>query len=467
MMERRQITGPVAAFSERLALGQLCVPAVDLGTIVAGSWHGADLRAARGSSMHFDADDAIRLQLDGFQCPVSLHDGAAWHAGLEFTTTTGHIRCEALQGVESRPGAYAIARLCDWTWKTGCTPVAWVGRLGGSEIRSGNLETGAGTPWRGDGLLLAGGGLRWQLWPARSAPAGSDASSVFVLDASAGDVDHGRILRQLGLLEFVLGSQLRLGQIIGVDEDGRAVAALGIGYDRTHRMARQRCPVPHWRGLGWCREALFQAVADHVEAAGDADFTYLLRQSYVESLGGNIDVMYLACQVALEAFAKSARKPQANEDLAPKKAWARWCKEQEPAVRSLAVDGSAADKLVGKLFQARKRPTTMAVIDFFEEHDRALPMEIVDELRLRNDVAHGLVMSQGVDRNLYEDSRRLEVIQMVMVAALALHVGYRGPITDQIHITGVADWWEPAGDEDRTDRHVLSSRADARRETSQ
>jgi hypothetical protein len=52
----------------------------------------------------------------------------------------------------------------------------------------------------------------------------------------------------------------------------------------------------------------------------------------------------------------------------------------------------------------------------------------MEEVAKRNYPAHGFLMNADLEHDIDRDARRLEMVQTLLAALLACHIGYRGPL---------------------------------------
>lgn len=456
-MTRRLLTGPAAAIAARAALVSLEVPEPDLGHLVRGTWAKMSLHDADRAEIVAEADGSLALKIENPRFIDLFEWRAAPHnQPVEATTSTGRLDAEygGLRGVTLGTRYETTLEMDAWTWRSAVAPVAWMTRLDGAHFQHGNLMASIeGWPQRNrdvaasvgiklgftrHGQLLEGGGLRWYLWASKDrTPTGRHV--VAVVEVLDGDLDTDRAGQSLRVVEFVLGGSARVTKLVGVDSDGAPVAAIALQHDPARTDRRIRCPVPDERGKPRWHGEFFRKIASVIDRADDV--TYLATQPYVEALWHHLDGAYLGVQVALEAFAAAAGPDDLEERVRSKDEWLAWVDARAVEITAMGKDPTMGATLVNVLKSAWRSSSSRTVARYFEAKGIPLPRDVLKEVGRRNPVAHKLLMTPDDDRDVDRDLDRVSLIQTVLVAALALHVGYDGPIAGGQNGDEDRDWW--------------------------
>lgn len=353
--------------------------------------------------------------------PLSL----GWDDGTEATARQGLMRSIML-GESSSLLLYGHeARVA----RAGALPRYWAGRLDVSwrELQ-GNLviqgKSGTRIVGNQDNLRLDGAYTYYLV----AVPNATERDHVLVVDLGGSRWPDRELLgRDLAAMEFALGQPLTLTDLVGVDANGLPAAWIGLKFELHRSEAkRARAPIPtRLLGEPYIAE-LFRLVS--AEQQRTPERLVVALAYYVESLfEPHLDGAYLKLQVALEATAKhlAGQKSGAVEIVKERRAWSRWIKSIAPIVRQLAVVGQE-ETLLGKIRNAAFIPSGRRVEVAFREHGLALPDELKVEVALRNVVAHAALMSNPGKRDVQRDLSRVGKVQTLLVALVALAVGYRG-----------------------------------------
>lgn len=456
-MTRRLLTGPAATIAARVALGGLDVPEPDLGRLVRGTWAGRNLHDADTAELAIEGDGSIALAVRGARF-VELNEfrSLPGNRPVEATTSTGRLDAlfGGLRSITFGAGVETTLEMDVWSWRSNTKPVAWMATLEGARFSDGNLlarvegwperngdagaRAGLKLAFTSRGQILEGGGLRWYLWASKErAPTARHVTAVIeVLD---GDLDVERVGHSLRVVEFVLGGSARVTTFVGVDGDGAAVAALALQHDPARTDRRTRSPVPDTQRAPRWQGELFRKVAAVIDRPND--ISYLATQPYVEALWHHLDGAYLGVQVALEAFAAEAGPDELEERVRDKAEWLAWVEARAVEIATMGRDAAMGETLVNVLRGAWRSSSSRTVERYFEANGTPLPKNVIKEVRRRNPVAHELVMTAGEKRDVDTDLDRVSLIQTVLVAALALHVGYDGPIAGGTNGDEDPEWW--------------------------
>lgn len=115
------------------------------------------------------------------------------------------------------------------------------------------------------------------------------------------------------------------------------------------------------------------------------------------------------------------------------------------------------NKLNHNVFQP---PSTKTVQRAFENWSITLPRHVLDEVGLRNPTAHDFLMIDEASGDFQKAADRTDMIQMLLAAAIAKHVGFPGPIVgwerdDQGYLQ-VPKFWSWSEIEEANIDHVCS-----------
>ena len=269
-------------------------------------------------------------------------------------------------------------------------------------------------------------------------------------------VSRDALWQDFDALQFALGCPRVLDRLVGVDNNFKPVAGLGLGFG-VRPVGHHRCPVPDRVG-GPDHEAspreesqyeawipiLFSKLASKM-ATGAADLLQVPIAAYVDSLAYHLDAGYLLAQVGLEAFSKRLVGADKTRLVKNKAEWRSFVEDHHAKIKALAASASDADILIDRLLEAQRRPTTGLVPRVLKDFGLQVPSSVLDEVKLRNTSAHDYLMSAIDPRDLHGDVRRRAIIQTVVAALVAKFVEYNGPICgfdrDEHGNEVVPDWW--------------------------
>lgn len=139
-----------------------------------------------------------------------------------------------------------------------------------------------------------------------------------------------------------------------------------------------------------------------------------------------------------------------------------WIDAHALEVRAFASEPADAtvflNKLRGNVFN---RPTGEVVELAFEAWGVRLPPEVVKEIAKRNSVAHKFMMFDELNGDIQDAADRVDMIQMVLAAAIAKYIGYSGPIVgwerDDMGALRVPEFWE-SGEIEEARRRFMCTR---------
>lgn len=346
------------------------------------------------------------------------------------------------------PGRTAQIDLHHWSWSGTIAPAYWICQVEGKFPVQGNLAIREQTPeqWRSrsDCYRLQGHYV-WHLLRTGASP-----TLTAVIDPGEGVIDADFVRRDFLALQLAFGGPLKLSRLVGIDADRHPVAAMGVGTF-TRQPRRQRAPVPDDIGQGatWIA-AFFESLATRLSADGLHPLRIPIA-AYLDSITDHVDGAYLKAQVGLEAFAKYLVATEGRKLLVKDEAkWKHWVKSLKPAIAAQVEDSTKLGMILGKFVSAMYAPTGDLVERAFGSAI-SLPEEVVEEIRKRNYPAHGFMMNSDGSYDVDRDVHRLEMIQTLMMALVALHVGYRGPLKGyEVRDDGGRHppaWWPEQGHE--------------------
>ena len=344
-----------------------------------------------------------------------------------------------------------------WTLTEGEAPSLWIGRLDGmSEINiSGNLIVERrGPDWAIGGHrrhFVLSGRYTYYLVQCRVA----DPVWHLVVDtAGAGMPEIEALGRDFLAMEFVLGRQLRMPMLLGVDS-GRRTVACTLGIDRRRHLENHSFPpVPierdngKWIDVSW-PSVFFERISATWRELPRSDRSYWLAlDMYLDAMQLHLDFDYMRLQIGLEAFGFWRLHQQSQGDpldVNDRDAWEAWVRENKTAIRAHAKEGRE-DALVSKVKGACRLASGNVVPSAFLAYGLKLTKELRAELRGRDVVVHqGLMAPTGYD--VETDLRRVALVRTMLVALVARAVGYGGAINgwdvgELGYPVEQQDWWE-------------------------
>jgi hypothetical protein len=349
--------------------------------------------------------------------------------------------------------------LDSWTWWPSKKDALWIGRIDAPRIDDGNLVVCVNDgSWTSRCYRLRGNYILYLLQDRKR------QTTTLVIDTEARTLEHGLIGTDITALEFALGCPVRLDHLLALDEDHRVVGAAGVELGGSTSEANRRCPVAMAidlyanygkadREYSWI-PVLFALVAERLHSDGpDSSLLTAVAMYVYSSSAGNIHVSYLLVQIALEALCKTIVGPTSDGLVTDPKKWLAFVAEHERQIKSLARDEEAARKLLNKVRTAQQAPSTDRVAAALRHFDLEVPKIALDEIAKRNRSAHELLMQKESTADVQELANRLAVVQTLMAAVVAKHVGFNGPITGWDWVRGrlnIPEWWPwEVGDEAR------------------
>lgn len=446
-MTSQRIRGPEAKAVLRLVIDRQPVPSVSFANIRHGAW-GTFPFANYDCRLSLRDDGALRLLCEAGKKGDPFRDqrdasGIDLNSPSRFELADGsELVADATNPVQwgglPSPKGTILGLDLDlhaWTWTTKTRPIVWIGRLLGASFRRGNLLVGTTTgSWHEFNWsnLHVRGQANWQIIAVPGEP-----HPVAVVTRTDRDIDPTIVGNDLFALAFSLGQPLELTDLVGVDGDFNPVGAIGLHLG-GHRGGGKRPPVPQGLdfGIHWTAE-LFTMVA---EALGrpSGDRLDVALGAYLDGVTSHLDLGYLSVQIALEAFATVIAGASAkgnNSLVSDVGAWNAWVDGARKAIVGHLplgddgkVDEASAEKVIGKVRSAHFPPTTDRVEAALRHVGLTVPSSVVKEIGKRNRVAHTFSMSSPGSRDLQEDVVRLHLVQALLAALVAKHVGYQGPI---------------------------------------
>lgn len=394
-------------------------------------------------------------QLDG-----TLDGGARFHGAMILSVSRSLSASQEFgrrEVVTIEAGTWAIAE--------GDAPSHWVGAVEGMrEINfSGNLiieRRAADMPIAGHRRHFAlFGRYAYYFVQTRDSDRSSPAWHLVVDTNGTGTPDMEAVGRDFLTLEFVLGRQLSMPMLVGLDPNRRTVACI-VGFDRRQYLEKHSFPpVPmerdneNWIDISW-PSLFFEKISATWRQLPPSDKSYWLAlDMYLDAMQLHLDFDYMRLQIGLEAFAFWLLKQRGDGDpldVKSKDAWEAWVRENKNAIRSFALEGRE-DALIMKVKGACRLASGNVVPSAFVAYGLKLTKNLREELRGRDIVVHqGLMAPNGYDT--VADLRRVALVRTMLVALVGRAVGYRGAINGwEVGGRGYPkeqrDWWEVAEDD--------------------
>ncbi|MEI9948260.1 MAG: hypothetical protein WDO74_04600 [Pseudomonadota bacterium] len=353
-------------------------------------------------------------------------------------------------------GAELTIELGSWVVLEGDAPSLWIGRVEGAK----NLTFGGNLiveRIREDGLRLGRAGhLRLSgTYVYYLVQSGERNTPVWhlLLDTGAGVPDEEALGRDFLLLQFVLGRQLRILELLGITGDGRTVGSSTGAGTRKNLHRRSVPPVPFGQNNdAWVDECwaalLFERVCATLTSRPETRTAYMMAfDSYLDSLSLHVDADYLRLQITLEAFAYWILRLASQEERAvvkDKAAWKQWVKDHTTEIRALASPGFE-ESLFNKVMGVYRLSSGRVVPSAFLAFELTLTPEMTDELEKRDVVVHqGLMAPDGYEAE--RELRRIAIVRTLLVALIAKTVDYGGAINGwEVGALGrptePVDWW--------------------------
>jgi hypothetical protein len=343
-----------------------------------------------------------------------------------------------------------------WTWQPRDPAHVWVAQVHGPRLRATNLVVCGAKGSAACGLRVE---CTYDVHLLKS----RTGKLFAVVDTRGAPLDLLTLGHDFQALEFALGSALRFDPFVAVDGARRIVGAAGPWSSPDRSTRAQRCPVPAARPTdeGCWIPVFARLLATKMRESDREDSPLLIASTaYLDSLSRHVHGRYLVAQVALEAIAKQFVKATQEHLVADVGRWKAFVAEQEKAVTELARDAPSATKLMNKLrdniFQA---PAGDRVVAALQAHGLVVPQVALTELSRRNWVAHDFVMFRDDKAEPDDLAMRIAIVQTLLVALVAKHIGYRGPILgweqDKSRSEMIPAWW-PHEDDVEAHRRYLA-----------
>lgn len=406
---------------------------------------GLDLELSRPA---FDGDEQLDRMFRVMNQPADfVLDG-----GSSLTARLAHLVSRGSNiDVEKKMAAttYRLS-LNSWTWWPPRNEALWVGRLDGTRIDDGNLVV-CGDGWWTSTCYRLSGAYDLYLVNKRKAQ-----TTTLVVDTRGRPLDQSLLGTDFVALEFALGRPLRLDHLVAFNEQHEVVGAAGLEFGSwSGRGSSGRCPVAVAMDLYanygevasehlWV-PLLFAVLARRLSEEGPDSQLLNAVAAYLDSIAaGNIHVSYLLVQIALEALSTDIVRPKTGVLVADPKKWVAFVRKHEAEIRSLAIEKGAAQKLVNKVLSAQQAPSTDRVLAALRHFDLEVPPAVLAEVARRNSSAHQFVMAKESTADVQELADRLALVQTLLVAIVAKHIGFKGPIIGWEWVRGrhkIPEWW--------------------------
>lgn len=425
--ERNNIAPPLRDLILDAAVGHFVVPSLQFSKVVGGQWSEHSI-AAYDTSLELKNGELslhVRLGWDELDSLHRLMDTKNQSMLIELADES-RIESE-LANLSTATNGHAPVRLYHWTWRSRTLPRWWIGNLEGVFPAIGNLSLRAnganGSSKMRFGWLLEGR-YRWFLLPKES----TDGQNVVLLEPTEEPVEHEGVRADLMAMQFAFGSSVTLTHLVGLDSARTPVG--GISAAQFARgIKKGRAPVPDFLedGEAWPPE-LFRLLSQKLHAEGIERLTIAIA-AYLDSQSDHLDGAYLKAHVGLEAFAKRVVTKTTPDLLVhDKEKWIAWARSLAPQMGGHLKDVSKLEMIIGKFISAGFAPTGDLVEKAMGSAEISLPPDVVKEIANRNYPAHGFFMNKGMQYEVLRDARRLEMIQTLLAALVAVHVGFHGPL---------------------------------------
>lgn len=353
-------------------------------------------------------------------------------------------------------GAQIVIEATEWLVGSGSQPALWISRLenpldinyGGNLVIERHVVSrpyfGRAQHFRFDGVyvyyLVQTGGRKAPTWH-------------LAIDTTGRALNQDVLEREFLILQFVLGRQLRVVELLGVSQDLETIASRSGAGSRVNLVSSWTPPVPINRNNDAYVDEAWAAVLFERLAAACRDRTEVCRplvmacDAYLDAMSQGLDANYLRLHVGLEGFASTIARTASATPRAlvkDKAAWADWVHTHSGAIRSLANAGFE-DLLLGKVMHSADAASSQSVPDALKLHGLALTRELQEELRKRNVVVHQGVMTVG-NHDADRDLRRIAIVRTLLVALMAKVAGYGGAINGWEtgkagYAVEPAQWW--------------------------
>jgi hypothetical protein len=427
-MNSERLQGPVVDLLLDLATERLIVPEPMFSPLQGGQWAEHSLESYSGEISRDGS--ALKLLID-------TPEGELFHGPLHAMMQVRNKSIQLLLRDESRIeaelahmgklGAKADVELHHWIWTAAADtrPQFWIGRLEGPVPPGGNLalvERSSNSRSSQRAFRLQGG-VTWYL--LNTVPR---SKCIVVVDANGREFSREELIRDVQCLELALGGPVKLECLVGIDAQRATVAARAVGH-MPRASGKHRCPVPDdvFQADEWM-PGFFQLLAKRIHEP-NPEALIIGIVSYLDAETDHLDGAYLKAQVGLEAIAKRLVGEGTPEIIVRDEAeWRTWLATLKSVMRQHLSDPKKFDAVYGKFVSAMYAPSGDLVKRAFDHYAVPLPAEQIAEVKKRNYPAHGFLMNSELEYDFDADVRRLEMVQTMIVALLACHVGYSGPI---------------------------------------
>jgi len=337
-----------------------------------------------------------------------------------------------------------IIKTSNWHIRSDVKPSVWIGRLGGElDIeRSGNLiieRREHPDEFMGirQHLFLSGA---YSYYLVQQGANQNPAWYIVIETQQTENLDMNVLGLDFLVIQFVLGRQLRMPDLLGITSDQHTIAWRRGCSTQRHIEKNSYPPVP-----------LGQTNVGYVDTAWSALFFSKISQAwrdnpkshnvfrmamgaYLDSMSNHLDSDYMKLQIALEAFAKwllSGNPQNARMNVKDESKWKKWVNDHSAEIMSHAETGREKvliDKLISVSKQSSsKSASSERVPVIFSHYGLVLRPEMKKELIERNTIAHQSLMSpEGYDVD--RDLRRVALVRSMLVGLLAKAVEYAGAI---------------------------------------
>jgi hypothetical protein len=421
--EPTEITGQIARLILDAGFDNSTIPELSLADLAGGKWEGLDFANHPGKPVL--VDDQIRVAI-----PVQEGTRKTWHSMMRVRNKPTEIQLTDGTNIAAELtrlpciDTHANVVLHHWTWIGETTPSVWVGDLTGYLPTSGNLSleqrgaTGYPHEIKHDGFRLEGH-YTWYLIRREN------GTHRVVLDCHGETPTREALVKEIVAMQFAFGASLGLDRLFGLDAAGRSVGAMSVGHYLRYT-DKHRSPVPDflWDAEVWPPE-FFRLVATALHNDGLQPLLIPIG-AYLDAEAGHLDGGYLTVHTALEAFANSLLKAELL--VRDEENWKRWVDTLVPEIKRHLPNANDAEKFRNKFVAAMYESSGRRIERALRTHGVILPPEVRTEIGKRNISAHGFMMNSDRGHDVDRDSRRLEMIQTLIAALVACHVGYKGPL---------------------------------------
>jgi hypothetical protein len=362
-----------------------------------------------------------RMRTTGVNIESVLHDGATFRAE--------HVVSRNLRTFSSKDPWLTLA-CTEWILTPATQPSFWLGNVALAPLcpKEGNLSfidvSDTGGFVSHDNVYLKGA---YDYYLVR----GTQGWTLAVWTHGGGAPNPDALHFDLLAMQMTLGQRFELEHLVGVDGDGRAVAAQSVETGSPHPRRRSCYPPVPWTEPNHCWIAPFFVRLSAAMRSRAATGIRVPVALYRDALGDHLDGAYLRYHVAVEAFAKAIRKANKSKAtdilVANEEEWTKWIASQEAAIRAFAREGQS-DLLLDKVHQARMAPTGNLVVDAYRHFGVELPSAMVRELKNRNYPVHTGRMRDADRGELARDMGRLGTARTLLAGLVACAVGYHGKI---------------------------------------